>query len=95
MVWAPFMSVVVSSVKLYGAVASGAPTAFPSARSVTPVTPTLSIAVADTVTEPVSVAPETGEVTVVVGAVVSVVDVLPGPVTLALSTVSEPFPAMR
>src|SRR5438128_8342752 len=50
-----------------------APNAAPSSRNCTPATPTLSEAVAVTVTTPDTVAPALGDVTLTVGGVVSVV----------------------
>jgi hypothetical protein len=56
----------------YGALVSSAPSAAPSSRSWTPATPTLSDAVADTVTLlPDTVAPLAGAVIDAVGGVVS------------------------
>jgi hypothetical protein len=50
---------------------SSGPKATPSSRNWTPATPTLSEALADTVTVPVTVEPEPGEVMFTVGAAVS------------------------
>ena len=50
---------------------SSAPRLAPSSWNCTPTTPTLSEAVAETVTVPETVAPELGDVTLTVGAVVS------------------------
>ena len=69
----PFVAAVVSQAKLYGAAVSSAPRFAPSRRNCTPATPTLSEALADTVTVPVTVAPSAGAVTPTVGAVVSAV----------------------
>ncbi len=73
MVCAPFESVVVSSVKLYGLVVSSVPITVPSTSSVTPTTPMLSVALALTVVVPERVEPPAGLVTVAVGLVVSLV----------------------
>src|SRR5262245_44407403 len=55
----------------YGALVSSAPTLTPSTRNCTPTTPTASLALAVTVTVPLTDAPEAGEVIDTVGAVVS------------------------
>ena len=56
----------------YGDAVSSAPRAAPSSRNCTPATPTLSLAVAETVTaEPETVAPLAGAVIETVGGVVS------------------------
>ncbi len=68
------MAVVVFQVTLYGAVVSSAPSAIPSRRNWTPVTPVLSEAVAERVTVvPETVVPEVGVEREMEGAVVSVV----------------------
>src|SRR5262245_7404733 len=67
----PLAAEVVFHAAEYGAVVSSAPSAAPSRKNWTPATPTLSDALAVTVTEPLTVAPEVGEVTATVGADVS------------------------
>src|SRR2546426_3723834 len=69
--WVPGAAVVVSQLTAYGSVVSSTPRAAPSSWNWTPTTPTLSDALAETVTEPVTVAPEAGEVMATVGATVS------------------------
>ena len=67
----PLAVAVVFQLTEYGAVVSSAPSATPSSRNCTPATPTLSDAVAETVTVPDTVLPAAGAVTDAVGAVVS------------------------
>ena len=67
----PFDTDVVSHVMEYGAVVSSAPRLAPSRRNWTPATPTLSVAVAETVTFPETTDPAAGAVTVAPGGVVS------------------------
>src|SRR4029450_10884545 len=55
----------------YGAVVSSAPTLAPSTLNCTPVTPTLSVAVAEMAVVPAIVAPGAGDVTATAGGVVS------------------------
>ena len=55
----------------YGAAVSSAPSVAPSRRNCTPTTPTLSAAVAVTVTVPLTVAPLAGDVRLTVGGVLS------------------------
>ena len=63
---------------------SGDPSATPSSRNCTLVTPMLSLAVAETVTAvPLTVAPATGAVTVTVGGVAS------GPMLVANTTSTQ------
>src|SRR2546426_3740921 len=69
--WVPGAAVAVSQLTAYGAVVSSTPRAAPSSWNWTPTTATSSDALAETVTEPVTVAPEAGEVMVTVGAAVS------------------------
>ena len=63
----------VSQVIEYGERISSAPRLTPSKRNWTPETPTLSVAVAETVTVPETVEPEIGAVIETVGGVVSVI----------------------
>src|SRR5437870_2645708 len=56
---------------VYGAVVTSAPRLAPSSLNCTPTTPTLSVALAETVTVPATVAPATGIVIETVGGVVS------------------------
>jgi hypothetical protein len=70
-VYVPFATVVVSQLIAYGAVVSAAPRFAPFSLNCTAVTPTLSLAVALTVTVPDTVAPLAGAVTDTVGGVVS------------------------
>src|SRR2546427_1223400 len=67
----PLLAVVVFQETEYGAAASSTPRLAPSSRNCTPTTPTLSEALAVTLVLPPTVAPETGEVLLTVGAVVS------------------------
>ena len=70
--WAPLAVVVVFQVTEYGDVVSSLPRVAPSTRNWTPATPTLSEAVAETVTAvPRTVAPAEGAVIETVGGVVS------------------------
>jgi hypothetical protein len=71
-VWAPAAAAPVFQEIEYGAVVSSAPRFAPSSLNWTPATPTLSEAVAVTVTAPDTVDPLAGAVIAVVGAVVSV-----------------------
>src|SRR5439155_10946804 len=73
-VWLPAVAVVVSHGTEYGAVVSSAPRLAPSSWNWIPATPTLSEALAETVTVPETVAPEVGNVMLTVGAVVSGTD---------------------
>ena len=66
-VWAPLATVVVSHANEYGALVRSAPRFPPSSWNWTPTTPTLSAAVADVVTVPVTVVPEIGAVIDAVG----------------------------
>src|SRR5688572_9375403 len=70
-VWLPLVAVVVFHDVAYGAVVSSAPRLFPSSLNWTPTTPTLSLALADAVIVPDTVAPPAGAVTDTVGSVVS------------------------
>src|SRR5438445_13893084 len=55
----------------YGAAVTSAPRFAPSSLNCTPTTPTLSVALAETVTVPATVAPSAGAVIETVGGVVS------------------------
>src|SRR3989338_4624479 len=59
--WEPLVAEVVSQETEYGEAVSSVPRFAPSSLHGTPVTPTLSVAVAETVTVPATVAPEEGE----------------------------------
>src|SRR5918992_2427846 len=67
----PLAAAVVSQSTEYGAVVSSTPRGFPPTKNWTPLTPTLSEAVAPTVRAPLTVSPAAGNVMVTVGAVVS------------------------
>src|SRR5882724_10941315 len=67
----PSLDAVVSTETEYGAVRSSAASATPSPKNCTPTTPTLSAALADNVTVPLSVPPFAGAVMFTVGGVVS------------------------
>ena len=67
----PLVAVVVFHGTEYGAAVSSVPMLAPSRRNCTPTTPTLSAAVAVTVTVPLTVAPLAGDVSAVVGGTVS------------------------
>src|SRR5439155_1198245 len=70
-VWEQLLAVVVFQDTEYGAALSSATLFRPSSRNCTPTTPTLSEALAVTPVVPPTVAPETGEVMLTVGGVVS------------------------
>src|SRR3989475_7025235 len=70
-VCAPLLAVVVVQERVYGAVVSSAPRLAPSSLNCTPATPTLSVALAETVTVPATVAPAAGAVIDTVGGMVS------------------------
>ncbi len=93
--WLPFVVVVVVQVIEYGLVVSSAPRFAPSRRNCTPVTPTLSDAVAETATAPLTVAPLAGALRATVGGVVSP---LPPPVRTCIGrrtrNASRRFPPM-
>src|SRR6266851_4055456 len=93
-VWLPAVAVVVFQATEYGAVVTSAPRLAPSSLNWTPTTPTLSEAVAETVTMPKMVAPLAGAVRETVGGVVSggarVVKVT-SPETARLPTASRDF----
>src|SRR3989338_7552750 len=67
--WEPLVAEVVSQETEYGEEVSSVPRFAPSSLNWTPATPTLSEAVAETVTEPDTVAPSAGEVMDTVGGV--------------------------
>src|SRR5207253_1723480 len=69
--WLPFALKVVFQDIEYGAVDTSAPKLAPSSLNCTPATPTLSAALAETVTAPATVAPAAGAVIDTVGGVVS------------------------
>src|SRR5437867_1629182 len=70
-VWDPLTASVVFHEREYGTVVSSAPRLTPSSLNCTPTTPTLSVALAETVTVPATVAPAAGAVIDTVGGVVS------------------------
>src|SRR5437899_1461921 len=75
-VWLAFVALVVFHTTLYGAVVASVPSGAPSSMNCTPATPTLSDAVADSVTAaPVTVVPVAGAVNEIVGALLSTVTV--------------------
>src|SRR5207302_579695 len=67
----PLSDVLVPTETEYGALVSSAPSGAPSTKNCTPTTPTLSEALADTVSVPCTVWPFTGEMMLTVGGVVS------------------------
>src|SRR5213594_3478928 len=69
--WEPLATRVVFHEREYGAAVTSAPTLTPSSLNCTPTTPTLSVALAETVTVPATVAPSAGAVIETVGGVVS------------------------
>src|SRR5207245_4878741 len=69
--WLPFALKVAFQDIEYGAVDTSAPRLAPSSLNCTPTTPTLSVALAETVTVPATVAPLTGAVIETVGSVMS------------------------
>src|SRR5207245_4055284 len=93
-VWVALVAVVVFHERAYGAVVISAPRLAPSSLNWTPTTPTLSEAVAETVTVPETVEPAAGAVMETVGTVVSggarVVTVT-SPETARLPTASRAF----
>src|SRR5262245_59813501 len=66
-VWGPFPTMVVFQLVENGAAVSSAPKFAPSRRNCTPATPTLSEAVAFTVTTPDAIAPSEGDTIETVG----------------------------
>ena len=87
-IWAPLAAVVVSQVTAYGGVVTWTPRLTPSSLNWTPATPTLSVALADTVTVPLTVAPARGTVIAIVGGVVSASAV---PLPVATAELLPPF----
>src|SRR5881409_437623 len=92
--WEPLATRVVFHEREYGAAVTSAPTLTPSSLNCTPTTPTLSVALAETVTVPATVALAAGAVIDTVGGVVSggaaVVNVT-SPETARLPTASRDF----
>src|ERR1039458_2007828 len=70
-VWEPFAPAVVFHEIEYGEVVTSAPRLAPSRGNCTDATPTLSVACAETVTEPLTVLPLLGAVMEITGGVVS------------------------
>src|SRR6059036_2605324 len=70
-VWDPLTASVVFHEREYGAAVTSAPRFAPSSLNCTPTTPTLSVALAETVTVPETVEPAAGAVMETVGGVVS------------------------
>src|SRR5436309_13424779 len=70
-VWVALVAVVVFHERAYGAVVISAPRLAPSSLNWTPTTPTLSVALAETVTVPETVETAAGAVIETVGGVVS------------------------
>jgi hypothetical protein len=87
-IWAPLAAVVVSQVTAYGGVVTWTPRLTPSSLNWTPATPTLSVALADTVTVPLTVAPARGTVIAIVGGVVSA---SAAPLPVAIAELLPPF----
>ena len=83
----PMPVVAVFQETAYGAAVTSAPRLTPSSLNCTPVTPTLSEAVAETVTAPLSAAPVAGAVMTTVGGTESIV------VRLAIVNTSVPLSA--
>src|SRR5213083_3738714 len=69
--WEPLATRVVFQEIAYGAAVTSAPRLTPSSLNCTPTTPTLSVALAETVTVPATVTPAAGAVMDTVGGVVS------------------------
>src|SRR5947209_15935339 len=70
--WEPLATRVVFHEREYGAAVTSAPRFAPSSLNCTPTTPTLSVALAETVTVPETVEPAAGAVMETVGGVLSV-----------------------
>src|SRR5207247_4553039 len=70
-VWDPLTASVVFQEREYGAAVTSAPRFAPSSLNCTPTTPTLSVALAETITVPEMVDPADGSVIETVGGVVS------------------------
>jgi hypothetical protein len=88
-IWAaPLVAVVVSQVTAYGGVVTWTPRLTPSSLNWTPATPILSVALADTVTVPLTVAPARGTVIAIVGGVVSA---SAAPLPVATAELLPPF----
>jgi hypothetical protein len=87
-VWAPLATVVVSHVRAYGSVVTWTARFTPSSLNWTLATPTLSIALADTVTLPLMVAPARGALIAIVGGVVSA---SADPLPVAIAELLPPF----
>ena len=85
--------VVASQLMLYGAIVSSPPSATPSSLNCTPTTPTLSLALAWTVTVPQTVAPLAGDVIDTMGEVVSGGEGGGGEVVADAQAESGPSPA--
>ena len=81
-VWAPLVAVVVFQETAKGATVSSAPRLAPSSLNWTPATPTLSVAVAATVTVPLTVASAAGAASETLGGVVSGLSTVLSTVTL-------------
>src|SRR5439155_1477788 len=81
-VCAPLLALGVGHETVYGAAVSSAPSVTPSSLNCTPTTPTLSVAVAEIVTVPETLAAGAGAVSATVGGVVSRTVVLPAAVAV-------------
>src|SRR3989475_11262940 len=79
----------------YGAAVTSAPRFAPSSLSCTPTTPTLSVALAETVTVPATVTPAAGAVIDTVGGVVSLKTVTLTAAAVAAVPAASPAPAVR
>ena len=79
-VCAPVAEPAAFHVTVYGACVSSAPILVPSTLNFTPATPRASVALADTMTDPVTVAPATGDVNTTTGGVVSAAPAMLTPV---------------
>src|SRR5688572_8613243 len=79
---------------VYGERVASVPTAAPSTRNCTPATPTSSLAVAASVTVPLRDAPDAGDVTATVGAVLSPAPTSRCPGTFTTNASSRPVPAL-
>src|SRR2546427_10031143 len=93
-VWAPFSTVVVSHEIENGGLLRSAPRVWPSTLNCTPTTPTLSAALADTVTVPMTVDPELGAMIDTVGGTRSVGPVSSGAGTLTIKASSREPPEL-
>src|SRR5436309_2656245 len=90
-VWLPLVAVVLSHETEYEVEVSSAPRFAPSSLNCTPATPTLSLAAAVTVTDPVTFAPADGAVIETVGAVPSRVVNVKSPDVARLPAASRDF----